>query len=129
MNDILLNIITEQGLDLNDIKSLCKSTKDYFYIYKYNKNYIYKRILKNYGIDESLKDSGNLLYTRNNITKNSDDYYKLKEYFYYYNLKTLNCSNKKLTSLPNLPNLVELDCRNNNLISIPYFPRLTYFLC
>lgn len=59
-SDVLLEILTEQSLNLTDIRKICTANKEFLSICKGNMRYIFKKLISIHGIREELEDPTNL---------------------------------------------------------------------
>ena len=124
--DIILDIILKTDINLKDIKNLCQVNKHFYSIYTTNFDYIFWQLIKKYQIESG---KGSLVRMNGKINDSSSDYEIVKEYFRYYDMTELDCSNENLTSLPLFPELTYLDCENTQLTSLPLLPKLKELRC
>jgi hypothetical protein len=119
--------------DVLKISKINEKLSDYCKMYP---EIIAELALKKYGVD--YKDRGNLIYINKNFddycTENdSEDIFDLNKiyllYLKWYNKEIIDCRDKNITSVPQLPNLRAFNCDLNLLTSLPVFPKLTHLCC
>ena len=118
--------------DPDTLKKLCLVNKFYYEVFKENKEYIYKKFLEKYQVENA--DPSNLIYIYNKVSisdyKKEETFYCSKIFELYmknFYLEEIHCSCKGISSFPVYPNMIHFYGDYNELRSFPVQPSMTHF--
>lgn len=131
LDDLPVELITKviQKTPRKEFEKLCNSSKFYRNIC----NEYFKELIFLHDHEVDFQDPTNFIYVANNVKikdykRNGVWLYKeiKKLYMKHYNKKTIKVE-KKITSFPIYPNMLDFYARNNNLTTFPVQPKMSTF--